>query len=76
MQMQGTSTKLTAGALSSWIIICLSYAVFSAAWGPQWTEPPAEVVVAFTGLVGAAAAWLVPEKAVMVPVKPAVVIPE
>ena len=63
--MQGTSTKLTAGALSSWIIIILSYVVFTATWGPMWAEPPAEVIVAMTGLVGAVTAWLVPEKALL-----------
>ena len=63
--MQGTSTKLTAGALSSWIIIIASYVAFTATWGPQWTQPPAEVLAAFTGLIGAVTAWLVPEKALV-----------
>ena len=63
--MQGTSTKLTAGALSSWIIIILSYVAFTATWGPMWAEPPAEVIAAMTGLVGAVTAWLVPEKALI-----------
>ena len=61
--MQGTSTKLTAGALTSWVVILLSYVAFTATWGPMWAQPPAEVMVAFTGLVGAIAAWVVPEKA-------------
>ena len=61
--MQGTSTKLTAGALTSWVVILLSYVAFTATWGPEWAPPPAEVIAAFTGLVGAVAAWLVPEKA-------------
>ena len=61
--MQGTSTKLTAGALAGWIMILASYVAFTASWGPQWATPPAEVIAAFTGLLSAVTAWLVPEKA-------------
>jgi hypothetical protein len=61
--MNGTSTKLTASALTGWVIILLSYAAFSATWGPGWAQPPAEVMVAFTGLVSVVAGYFVPEKA-------------
>lgn len=61
--MQGTSTKLTAAGLASWIIVCLFYVLFGASWGPEWAEPPANVTVAFTGLVSFVTGWLAPEKA-------------
>jgi predicted lysophospholipase L1 biosynthesis ABC-type transport system permease subunit len=61
--MQGTSTKLTAAGVTGWVVIIFSYVLFTATWGPQWAQPPAEVVAAFTGLVSVVAGWLVPEKA-------------
>jgi len=61
--MQGTSTKVTAAALASWVTICLFYVLFTATWGPAWASPPAEVTVAFTGLIGFIAGYVVPETA-------------
>ena len=61
--MQGTSTKLTASGLAAWLTICIFYVLFSAPWGPGWVQPPADVTVAFTGLVSFVAGYLVPEKA-------------
>ncbi len=65
--MQGTSTKITAAALASWIVILASYVAFTATWGPGWNQPPAEVMVAFTGLISLVAGYLVPEKALNAP---------
>ena len=61
--MQGTSTKVTATGFAAWITICVFYVLFTASWGPLWAAPPAEVTVAFTGLIGFMAGWIVPEKA-------------
>ena len=61
--MKGTSTKITAAAVTSWIVILASYVAFSATWGPGWDQPPAEVMVAFTGLVSLVAGYFVPERA-------------
>jgi hypothetical protein len=61
--VKGTSTKISAAALASWIVILASYVAFTAGWGPMWAQPPAEVMVAFTGLVSLVAGYLVPEKA-------------
>lgn len=61
--MKGTSTKLTAGAFTTWITTIVFYVLFTATFGPQWEPPPAEVVVAFTGLVSAVVAWWTPELA-------------
>jgi hypothetical protein len=65
--MQGTSTKITAASFAGWITILMSYIALTAAWGPMWTTPPPEVLVAFTGLVAFVAGYLVPEKAVIPP---------
>jgi len=65
--MQGTSTKITAASFAGWITILLSYIAFTASWGPEWTTPPPEVLVAFTGLVAFVSGYLVPEKAPVAP---------
>ena len=65
--MQGTSTKITAASFAGWVTILLSYIAFTATWGPGWTTPPPEVLVAFTGLVAFVAGYLVPEKASLAP---------
>ena len=70
--MQGTSTKLTAGGLAGWVTILVAYVLYTATWGPMWDAPPSEVIVAFTGLVGFVAGWLVPEKAINPAVEPPV----
>ena len=64
--MQGTSTKLTAGAFAASLVLCLSYALFEATWGPLWSQPPADVIVAFTGIIMSVTGWLVPESAPVV----------
>ena len=61
--MQGTSTKVTAGMVAGWVTILASYVLFSATWGPLFDQPPAEVIVAFTGFATFLASFFVTEKA-------------
>lgn len=62
--MQGVSSKLSAASVAGLIVTILSYALFTAGWGPNWETPPPEVTAAFVALVSFAIGFFVKETAV------------